>query len=237
MRVLVYTVLLMLAASAGVHASQGDSPRRVVVSAEGSAEAVPDMAVVTLTVNREAETAGAAVDATSKAMAQVLEAMRRLDVEDRDLQTSNFSIQPRYTRPRPGAGPAQPPELVGYTVRNSLTVRLRDIGRVGELLDTAVSLGVNEGGNIRFANQDTDPLLARARERAVAAAMAKAAVLAQSAGVSLGEVLEISERSRGVSPVPVMRAMASEMMSDAVPVATGENRYTVGVDMIFAIGE
>jgi uncharacterized protein YggE len=237
MRIFIHALLLSFALAAGAQASDADSQRRIVVSAQGSAEAPPDMAVVTLTVNREADTARAAVSANSSAMAGVLDELRKLGIEDRDLQTSRFSIQPRYTRPRPGSGPAEAPRLEGYTVRNSLTVRLRDIGRVGELLDAAVALGVNEGGNITFANQDTAPLLRQARERAVGAAMAKADTLATAAGVSLGEVLEVSEQSRVSPPVPVMRAMAAEMASDSVPVAAGENRYTVSVDMIFAIGD
>lgn len=226
---LLFTVLAPLAA-------QADDPQ-VVVSASGSAAGVPDMAILTLTVNREAPTAGEAVQASSTAMAQVLNVMRSLGVADRDLQTSGFSIHPNYARLQraPGAD-AQARRFTGYTVRNSLTVRLRDIERVGEALDAAVRLGVNEGGDIAFANQDPEPLIDKARRRAVQAAMGKARTLADAAGVRLGPIVEIAERSRQSQPLPFARAEMA--MSDAkVPIASGENSYQVTVEMTFAIAE
>ncbi|MAT91640.1 MAG: hypothetical protein CME59_03480 [Halioglobus sp.] len=228
-------VLVLLTAVFPLAAQADDA--QIEVSATGSAAGAPDMAVLTLTVNREAPTAGEAVDASSAAMAQVLNAMRSLGVADRDLQTSGFSIHPNYAHLQrvPGAD-GQARRFTGYTVRNSLTVRLRDVGRVGEALDAAVRLGVNEGGNIAFANQDPAPLLDKARRRAVKAAMGKARTLADAAGVRLGSILEIAERSRQSQPLPFARAEMA--MSDAsVPVASGENSYQVTVEMTFAIAE
>lgn len=230
-------LLVLLAGVSAQAGEQGDSPR-ILVTGEGKAEVAPDMAVLQLTVTREAETARAALDANSSAMAEVLAAMQAEGIEKRDLQTSNFSIQPRYHHPRPASsGERKPPQIVGYVVRNSLTVRVRDIERVGAILDKSVSLGVNEGGQISFTNADPAEVIKRARIAAVEDARARAATLAKAAGVKLGEVLEISEQSFRPGPVPVARAeMAMARSADAaVPVATGENTYRVTVNMAFAI--
>ena len=218
-----------------------DNPRvpSIIVSGEGSAALAPDMAVLTLTVARQAETARAALDENSKAIGEVQAAMQAAGIEARDLQTSGFGIQPNYVYPPPGAtGEREAPRIAGYTVRNSLTVRVRDISAVGAILDKSVSLGVNEGGNIVFTNADPSPAIRQARTRAVQDAIAKADTLAEAAGVAKGQVLEISEQSYNPSPMP-MAEMDMMRAADAapVPVAIGENSYRVTVNVTYAIDQ
>ena len=229
--------LLALAALAG--ASDADSTPRIIVSGEGTADVAPDMAVLTLSVMREAKTARAALTANSGAMSKVQSAMTLLGIADRDLQTSNFSIEPRYTYPpRQGAEAGEAPRLVGYKVRNGLTVRVRDIGKVGEVLDTAVTLGVNEGGSILFTNDDPSDAISQARVGAMQQALQKAQTLAGAAGVNVGKVLEISEQSYNPRPMPMMRsAMAASSVADAAPIAAGENTYKVTVNVSLAISQ
>ena len=220
-------------------AADNDTPPRILVSGQGQVDIAPDMAVLSLMVVREAPTARAALDANSAAMAEVLKAMQAQGIAERDLQTANFSIQPRYTQPpRQSSGEREPPRIVGYSVRNGLTVRVRDIDRVGEIIDTSVTLGVNEGGRILFTNDDPSAALTQARVQAVREAMARAGTLAEAAGVKTGAVLEISEQSHSPRPVPMARAdMAMAMSADAVPVAAGENAYTVTVSVAIAIDQ
>jgi uncharacterized protein len=231
-------LLIILMAVPGLACAQegsSESQRRIVVSGVGDAVRAPDMAVLSLTVMREAPTARGALDANSAAMEKVIANMKTLGIAARDLQTSAFSINPRYSYPqRNSTGEAR--KLIGYTVRNSLTVRVRDIARVGEILDASVTMGVNEGGNISFTNDDPSAALTEARVAAVKAATEKARTLAKSADVKLGPVMEISEQSHRSGPVPMMRAeMAMSSDSKSVPVAGGENTYNVSVQMIFAI--
>ena len=212
---------------------------RILVTAQGSVDVAPDMAILSLTVTREADTARSALDANSSAMSKVLTAMKAEGIEERDLQTSGFSISPRYSRPAPkSSGEREPPEIIGYTVRNSLNVRVRDISIIGAVLDRSVTLGVNEGGNIQFTNADPSAAIEQARIEAVKMAVAKANTLAGAAGVKTGKILEISEQSYSPRPVPMMaerRLMADSAKS--VPVATGENTYSVTVNMSFAIDQ
>ena len=239
-----YTVLLFIAVFAlvlsTVSAADDDRPvPRILVTGEGSVNLAPDMAVLSLTVTRQAETARAALDANSSAMKEVQAAMTTAGIESRDLQTSNFSIQPNYFYPpQQPSGKREPPQIVGYTVRNSLVVRVRDISAVGVILDKSVSLGVNEGGNITFTNDDPSEAITRARVKAMQHAIDKAKTLAAAAGVKTGQILEISEQSYNPRPMPMARVeMARGMSADTVPVAAGENTYKVTVNVSFAIDQ
>jgi uncharacterized protein YggE len=236
--VVAMSLLAML--SGTIASANEDQPYpRILVSGKGSIDIAPDMAILTLTVTREAETARAALDANSSAMNDVMKAMKAEGIEARDLQTSGFSIQPRYVYPGSKTpGERQPPQIVGYTVRNTLNIRVRDIAAVGNILDLSVSLGVNEGGNISFTNADPSAAITQARIEAVRDALTKAETLARAAGVKTGKLLEISEQSYNPGPRPMARAEMSMVRSDAaVPVAAGENTYTVNVNVSFAIDQ
>ena len=216
-----------------------DPVPRIVVSGEGSVNLAPDMAVLTLSVTRQAETARAALDANSLAMQDVQKAMKEAGIKARDLQTSRFSIQPNYFHsPQKSSGKREPPQIVGYTVRNSLTVRVRDINSVGSILDKSVSLGVNEGGNIMFTNDDPSEAIKQARVKAMQHAIDKAKTLAHAAGVKTGQLLEISEQSFSPRPQPMARSsMLMSRDAESVPVAAGENTYKVTVNVSFAIDQ
>ena len=234
-----YLSILLLLLLPMYPASAETPPPRILVTGEGTAEAAPDMATLDLTVTREGDTARAALDANNTAMAKVLAAMREEGIADRDLQTSNFAIQPRYHHPpKTPTGERPPPQIIGYVVRNSLSVRGRDLERLGAIIDKSVTLGVNEGGRIGFGNSDPDAYVEKARIAAVKDAMARADTLAAAAGIRRGGVLEISEQSFRPRPMPMMQAdMAMARSADAVPIAAGESSYRVMVNMAFAIGD
>ena len=207
------------------------------VQGEGSVAVAPDMALVNLTVLREAKTARAALDANNQAMADVLAAMKAEGIADKDLQTGGFSVQPSYTQPpRKSDGSSEAPRIVGYSVSNTLSVRLRDLARIGAVLDRAVTLGVNSGGDITFANAEPGPIVERARAAAMKDAIGRAKTLAEAAGVGLGPILEISENYVSPRPAPMARdKMMLEMAADAVPVATGESSYSVTVNVAWEV--
>lgn len=230
-------VVLLSFLLVGKSAQANEEPvPRIMVTGEGSVDIAPDMAVLMLSVNREAPTAREALTANSAAMSKVLAAMTGLGIDKRDLQTANFDIQPRYTNPnRQANGSAQAPKLVGYIVRNSLSVRVRDISRVGEVLDTSVTLGVNEGGSILFTNDDPSAAITQARTRAMQEALAKARTLADAADVELGNVLEISEQNYSPRAQPMMAKAMMMDSAESVPISAGENTYSVTVSVSLAI--
>lgn len=210
------------------------APSRIVVVGEGEAAIAPDMAIVSLAVMKEADTARAALDANNEAIAAVIKAMRDAGIEGRDLQTSGLQINPRYVYPQDNSG--TPPTIQGYQVSNTLTVRVRDLAKVGEIIDQSVTLGVNQGGNISFTNNDSSAAVTEARKLAVKDAVARATTLAEAAGVKLGDIVEITEQSMMPQPMPVgARAYRMEAASDAVPVEAGENSYRAQVNVTFEI--
>jgi uncharacterized protein YggE len=217
-------------------ASAAETPLqpRIVVTGEGEAAIAPDMALLSLSVMREAKTAREALDANNSAMAEVIEAIKLFGIADRDLQTAGLQIMPRYNYTNKPDG-TQEAELIAYQVTNTLSVRVRDLVKTGEVIDKAVSLGVNQGGNIVFTNDDPSAVITEARKKAVAEATAKANTLAQAAGVSLGRILEISDQAFAAQPMPI-EARAFDMAAPAaVPVQAGENAYRVQVNMTFEL--
>ncbi|AZO51498.1 MAG: DUF541 domain-containing protein [Mesorhizobium sp.] len=222
---------IALPAAAGAADSQ--AAPRIVVSGEGHATAAPDLALLTLSVMREAKTARAALDANNDAMAAVIAAMKSAGIKDRDLQTAGIQINPRYNYTNKPDG-SQEAELVAYQVTNTLSVRIRDIDKTGDILDKAVSLGVNQGGGIAFSNEDPSAAVTEARKKAVADAMAKARTLAEAAGVSIGRVLEITDQNIAPPPMPI-NAKAFDAAGASVPVQAGENAYAVQVTVTFEL--
>ncbi|RFC67566.1 MULTISPECIES: SIMPL domain-containing protein [Mesorhizobium] len=206
---------------------------RITVTGEGQATMVPDIAILTIAVMREAKTARDALTANNDAMAAVIAAMKSSGIAERDLQTTGIQINPRYEYPQKADG-GQEAVLAAYQVTNTLSVRIRDIEKTGEILDKSVSLGVNQGGDISFSNENPAQAREEARKKAVADAIAKAKTLAEAAGVSLGNVLEISETSPVSPPIPMVQA---KFRADAAgaPVQAGENSYVVQVNMTYEL--
>lgn len=209
-------------------------PPRIVVTGEGEKAVAPDMALLSLAVMREAKTAREALSANNDAMAAVIAAMKAAGIEDRDLQTAGIQISPRYDYTQKPDG-TQEGRLVAYQVTNTLSVRIRDLDKAGEILDKSVSLGVNQGGGISFTNDDPSAALSEARKLAVKDAMDKARTLAEAAGVSLGKVIEISDQTFAPRPMPMAAKVRAFEADSAVPLQAGENTYSVQVNVTLQI--
>lgn len=235
-----WLIAMLITAIPGVLSAQerplAERPVPIIqVSGEGEAKLAPDIAIVSAGVVREARTAREALTANNEAMAAVISALKEAGIAERDLQTSSFSIQPRYVYPSAKDGEQVDPRIVGYSVSNRLTVRIRDIEKTGQILDRMVSLGVNSDGNIDFTNDDPSKALSQARALAVKDAAEKARTLADAAGVTLGSVLEITESSGQPRPVAFQRTMAAARSAESVPVQGGENSYNVSVQIRWEI--
>ena len=213
-----------------------DEPRVATMALEGTAtvKSEPDMATVTTGVTSSAETARAALDANNEAMANLLALVKESGVADKDMQTSNFSVQPQYVYPeKPDAdGYRQLPRIVGYEVSNTLSVTLRDLDGLGAVLDQMVSAGSNTIGGINFAVSDNTELRNQARRDAMQAAIDKAELYADAAGVCLDRIVSVHENGDYLPQPNMMRAysVAAESAS-SVPVAGGEVGYSITVSV------
>ena len=223
---------LAAAALAGPAFAQDPVVPRLTVTGEGRVSAAPDIATVSLGVTERAEAAQAAMDAVSTRTRAVLDRLDALGIEARDRQTSGLSLQPVYAD-RNGVYDAR--QIAGFEASNMVTVRVRDIGALGDVLAAALDDGANRLGGLSFDLSEPRSALDEARRRAVADARAKAELLAQEAGVTLGPVLSISEGGGG-GPVP-MAMMMADARAESVPIAAGETTLSASVTMEFGIGQ
>lgn len=205
----------------------------LTVSGEGTANAVPDMATLSSGVVSEGKTAREALDANSSAVAAMIAAIKAGGVEARDISTSGFSVQPRYAPPKKDSPDS--PHISGYQVNNTVSVRLRDLAKLGDLLDQLVSTGANQIGGIAFDIADPAKLEDAARVAAVKDARHQAEIIAEAAGVRLVRVVSIAGEA-GPRPMPRMMMAAPAMMkSDSVPVEAGETQIRAGVTLTYEI--
>ena len=209
---------------------QPSAEARVIVIGEGSVRVTPDYAHVESGVTTRARTVKEATDANSKLMAAITSALLDSGIAQADIQTSRFSIQPVYAPQEPRAEP----KLTGYSVSNQVRVNIRQIGKLGEILDRLVAAGVTNVGNIAFLVSDPSKALDQAREAAIADARRKAEIYARASGLQLGKVMWITE-DPGFAPVPMRAGAPSGMAAAAVPISAGEDtlhaRVTVGFDI------
>ena len=204
--------------------------RTITVMGQGEVTASPDMAIVRLGVTTNAGTAREALASNSAAMEEVIARLAELGVEDRDLQTSTLDLGPRYDE-----GTRGEPIAAGFTARNVLTVRVRELDRLGRILDAVAGDGANTFEGLTFGMIDPQPLNDEALRRAVADARREAEILAREAGVALGEVVTI-DAAADTYPRPMDMAM-SRMAAESVPVASGELEMVATARVVFAIGE
>ena len=155
--VLLSTVFAIAPMQTAIAENHKQGVNTISVSATGTAAKAPDMATLRLAVLREGETARQALSANNDAMAKVLEALSGAGVPPEDLQTSGISIQPIYSQSVKTLTGYEQPKIESYRVSNTITVRVRDLAKLGTILDTSVTLGVNSGGSVRFGHQDRSP--------------------------------------------------------------------------------
>lgn len=204
------------------------APRTLRVTGEGRVSVPPDLATVTFAaVAVDPSLSKATRDAGDRAR-RLLDAVAAAGVPAADVQTSRYEVQVERGAERP----QDPPRIRGYRVANAVTVRLRELDRLGALLDRAVAAGANEVEGPAFSRADPSPEEARALAAAVRAARAKAEELARAAGVRLGPVLELREGGAGPGPIPVVRALAARA---EVPVSPGLLTVERSVELVFAL--
>jgi uncharacterized protein YggE len=222
-------LLLLAANAAGAAAEEKRMERTVTVSATGEVSAEPDMARLSSGVVSEADTAREALNLNSSAMKKLIEGLKAAGVDAKDIQTSSFHVEPRYTNPRDG----QAAVINGYRVVNQVEIHARDLARLGELLDSLVSLGANQMNGLTFEVSKAETLRDEARKSAIANARRRAELYAEAAGASVGEVLAISEDASQPGPRPM--AMARKALAQSVPIEAGSETLEARVTVTWAL--
>lgn len=224
---------LALFAVLAAPASAQDSPPTLSASGEGIENVAPDIAIVTLGVLTQADTARAALDGNNAEMDKVIQSVRGEAIADKDISTNGFSIGPVYAQdpsPRPD-GTMQPPRIVGYQVSNQVRVVIRELDKAGTVLDKAVSAGANQAASINFDKDDRKSVVDKAIASAIADATRKAELMAEAAGVRLVRILNINVGDGGGVP----RYDAVAMSAKAVPIMGGEMSITANAQISWEI--
>jgi len=202
-------------------------PPAIAVTGEATVSVPPDQAQIDGGVTSDAKTAREASDANNAAMGKVLLALKGAGIEEKDYQTSRLSLQPQYAPNRAGPSP-----IVGYRASNRVTIRLRDVTKLANVIDVLAGAGANDIGGIHFMVAQASKHLDEAREKAIADARRKAEIYARAAGVTLGEPISISEEG---APTPLFRGKTAAPMAAGAPVAQGEETLAVTVHVSWAI--
>jgi uncharacterized protein YggE len=204
----------------------------ISVSGTGSVVISPDVADLRLGVLATAKTVKAARQASATAMTAVLATVKKLGIADKDIQTTILSLSPTYDY----SSNTNPPRLTGYSLSNGIAITVRDLDKIGDVIDGALAAGATSMDGITFRAEDQTGAEQQARQSAMAQAKAKAQTLAAAAGVTLGGVASISET---VAPVPYpvyYGAMAAPAKDVQTPVQPGTNEVSVTVAVVFLIG-
>ena len=205
---------------------------RLDVTATGEVSRVPDVAIISAGVVSRAATATSALQDSATRMSQVLAALKRAGVQDRDIQTSNVSLNPEYRYPE-----NQTPQLVGYTATNQLTIRFRDIRNSGKILDALVAQGANQINGPNLTLDKPEAALDEARAKAIAAGRARAELYARSLGLHIVRVVSVSEGGGYAvpPPPPPMPMMMARGERDSTSIQPGEQKLQVNVAMTFEL--
>ena len=187
------------------------------------------MATVDLGVRTLAKTADVAVAVNNRKAADLVSALKSLRLQPEDIQTTGFNVhaERQFHRDRPDT-------ITGYWATNSVSVRVRDLTLVGEVLQKAVDAGANDVHGLSFFVEDPGPLLTEARRKAMTDARNRAATLAAAAGVEVGRVVNIRELQSG-SPAMLESRLMRQSAAASVPVQPGDLDVSARVEVVFEI--
>lgn len=230
-----FSIALNTPAYAQEKLGQGAGLIRVV--GEGQILRSPDLAVVRLTVLRQAGEANQAVAASTEATRKLIAALVSMGINRDDMQSADFQISPRFDYTAKPDGMAPSSTIIGYDARNTLMVRVRKVTEVGNVLDVALKNGVNEGGAVDFLVEDIAAAVDEARKKAVRAAAKSAGTVAEASGLRLGPIVAIEDQPAAtVFPYASTDARLRAASADGgVPVETGKNVVTARVAVSYLV--
>lgn len=217
----------ILSAETSMAADSDKMDRTVSVSASGSVTAEPDVAQVSAGVVTEADSAKDAMGRNSVVMTKLIDGLKAAGIQPKDIQTTTLNVEPRYTQPKDG----RVATINGYRVVNQVRLTVRDVKRLGDVLDQAIALGANQINHIAFDIANPEMLKDEARKEAMENARRRGELYAKAAGGQLGPVLRISENMGEPHPMPGGR-MA---MRASVPIEAGTRSLEVEVHVTYAL--
>ncbi len=257
----ILTTVILLAAFLGIKAlsslkelsyiGKGVYPSNVIsVNGTGEVLAVPDVASFSFSVVEEGKTVKDAQDKATKKINSMLEAVKALGVEEKDIKTTGYNSYPKYdyqqtvcTMQYPNYCPPGKQVLTGYEVTQSVTVKVRDTEKAGDVLTKVGELGAGNISGLDFVVDDLEKVKAEARQKAVDDAKAKAKILSKTLGVKLDTIVNFYENGDGAYPVMYRAEMSADTKvmgmggtaSVAPSIPTGENKIVSNVTITYEV--
>lgn len=226
---------------------QDREPFQISVSGEGKVAAKPDVALLSATISTEKPALKDAQKENTDASQKVVNFLKSSGIAEKDIRTAYYNITPQYRYndcpkiqmeiyPPVPCRSLDKPKIIGYQVTNTYEIKVRDLGKAGDILEGVVGAGANEINSLSFRIDDEDTLQADARKQAIDDAAAKAEVLARQLGVRLGRIVSFSEGG-GVPPIFYERAFSAaktdSIEAAPVPVEAGEQEVVVNVTIVY----
>jgi uncharacterized protein YggE len=205
----------------------------VSVSAQAEAKRVPDVATISAGVVTQATDANAAMRANATQMDKVMAAIRAAGIAERDIQTSGVNLNPQYKYVE-----NQAPAITGYQASNTVNLKVRDIAKLGKVLDALVASGANQVNGPSFEIDQPEAVYDEARRAALEKAQARASMYAKALGLRVRRIVSISEGGGFQPPMPMpMMAMARGKAEADTAVSPGETTLTANLDVVFELGQ
>jgi len=212
-----------------------ESKNTITVSGKGEAYAKPDLAFATFSVITEKKQVAEAMEENTEKMNAIIDSIKEQEVEDKDLKTTGFNIYPRYEwQEKTRFYPSGKRVLVGYEIRQSLEVKIRDMGKIGVIIQKATDAGANQVGDLRFTIDDEDEIKKQARGQAIDKAKEKAKELASQLDVELVRIVNFSEGGTVPRYYALEEAVGTEK-DQALQIEVGENKIEVNVSITYEI--
>lgn len=203
---------------------------RLSVSGQGEARVAPDLATIQLGVTTQAPGAAEAMEQNATRQTAVIDALADAGIAPADIRTSGLTLSPMLDYAEGRA-----PTVTGYQAGNMVSVRVRDVTRLGAVLDSVVAAGANEINGIAFTREDSAATRDEAQREAVKDARHKAGVLAEAAGLTLGPVLVLRDAPASEGPRPMMMEARAAGDAAKMPIAAGDLAVAAMVEMEFAL--
>lgn len=207
------------------------------ISANAEATRVPDVATLSAGVVTQAADGNSAMRQNAQQMDKVLAAIKAAGIAERDIQTSGINLSPQYRYVE-----NQPPAITGYQANNNVNLVVRDLSKLGKILDSLVATGANQinGPTFDIDDKEKDVAFDEARRGAIEKAQARAEMYAKTLGMKVRRIVSVSEGGRFAPPMPMpMMAMRMEKAGAAADtsVSPGENTLSMSLDVVFELGK
>ncbi len=204
------------------------------VSAQAEASRVPDVASLSAGVVTQATEGNAALRQNAEQMARVMAAIKAAGIAEKDVRTSGISLQPQYRYVE-----NEPPSITGYQASNTVSLKVRDIAKLGQVLDALAAQGANQINGPSFEIDKPEPVYDEARLAALELARGRAETYAKALGLRVRRIVSIGEGGGGFRPMPQMMMMTAGKAFDraeSTPVSPGESTVSVSLDVVFELG-